>query len=137
MKISKSLTVSVAAALVMLALAVGLTQAQGPGPENEVRPQSEADVTSRVSNVIPIQGRLTDSSGNPLDGTYAITATLYDASSGGTLLCQDDDNVTVDNGLFNMKMDFCSASDIDGKQLYLGIQVESDPAQVPYTSNLR
>ena len=126
----------------LLALAVGLSQAQGPEPPDELA-APEAGAT--VSNVVPIQGRLTDSSGNPLDGNYTITATLYDASSGGTALCQDDDTVTVDNGLFNMNMNFCSASDIDGKQLYLGIQVGTDPEMtdrqaiypVPYAFSLR
>jgi hypothetical protein len=51
----------------------------------------------------------------------------------------------VDNGLFNMDLNGCSSSDVDGKQLYLGITVGSDPEMtprqpiypVPYARSLR
>jgi len=97
-----------------------------------------------VGAVIPIQGRLTDASGNPVpDGSYPITATLYNVS--GTALCSDGDNVTVSNGLFYMEIDFCTSAILNGQQLYLGIQVGSDaemtPRQaiypVPYAWSLR
>ncbi len=127
----------------LLALAVGLTQAQGP-EGGEVGAEGEVGAAA-VSSIVPIQGRLTDASGNPLDGSYSVRARIYDAITGGTTLCDDTDTVTVDNGLFNMNMNFCSASDIDGKQLYLGVKVGSDaemsPRQaiypVPYAWSLR
>jgi hypothetical protein len=128
----------------LLSLAVGLIQAQGPGPGND----ADGDETGAVGAVVPIQGRLTDASGNPLNGYYSVRARLYDASTGGTAFCSDTDTVLVDNGLFNMYLDgsdACSASDIDGKQLYLGIKVGSDPEMtprqgiypVPYARSLR
>ncbi len=86
---------------------------------------------AHVASVIPIQGKLTDDSGSPLNGTYIITARMYDSSFDGTVLCEDDDSVTVENGLFNMEMDFCTSSDIDGQRLYLGITVGSDPEMSP------
>ena len=83
-----------------------------------------------VGAVIPIQGRLTDASGNPVpDGSYPITATLYNVS--GTALCSDGDNVTVSNGLFYMEIDFCTSAILNGQQLYLGIQVGSDTEMTP------
>jgi hypothetical protein len=113
----------------LFALAVGVILAQGPEPEDDV---SAGDVEpAAVSSVVPIQGRLTDASGNPLDGNYSVTASIYDVFTGGTALCTDADTVTVDNGLFNMDMHGCTASDIDGEQLYLGIQVGSDPEMTP------
>ncbi len=84
-----------------------------------------------VSSIVPIQGRLTNTNGSPLNGTYSVTARLYDASTGGTVLCEDEDEVTATKGLFNMNMNFCSASDIDGERIYLGIQVGSDPEMSP------
>jgi len=111
----------------MLILAVGLTQAQELNPEDEATPEEEAG----VSSVVPIQGLLTDASGNPLNGTHLVTASIYNGVSGGTALCTDDDNVTVENGLFYMNMNFCNATDISGDQLYLGIQVGSDPEMTP------
>ena len=111
----------------VLILAVGLTQAQELNPEDETTPEEEAG----VSSIVPIQGRLTDASGNTLNGSHSVTARIYDVGSGGTALCDDTDAVTVENGLFNMDMHFCSPTDISGDQLYLGIQVGSDPEMTP------
>lgn len=116
----------------VLALIVGFTLAQGTEPEQEINePASIEDTTTEVDNVIPIQGQLTDANGNPLDGYHTITFTLYANSWDTTPLCQDDDSVNVNNGLFNAKMDWCTASDIDGKRLYLGIRVEGDEEMTP------
>jgi hypothetical protein len=114
----------------LLALAVGVIQAQGPGQDDDVG-VTQMEAGAAVSSVVPIQGRLTDAGGSPLNGSYSITASLYDTASGGTALCDDTDTVTVDNGLFTMNMNFCTPSDIDGKQVYLGIKVGSDPEMTP------
>lgn len=133
-------------AVVLLVLAAGLSLAQGPEPpEGAVGAEGEVGAEAALSAAIPIQGRLTDNGGNPLDGSYNLTFRLYDVSLGGTALCEDTDLVNVDNGLFDAKMDYCTASDIDGRQLYLGIEVGSDgemtPRQpiypVPYARSLR
>jgi len=132
----------VPALLLALALAGGMSQAQGPEPPDELTaPERGAAVYGRV----PIQGHLTDADGNPLDGSYSVTARIYDVDMGGAALCEDTDGVPVDNGLFNMNIDSCSAADIDGRQLYLGIEVAADgemtPRQaiypVPYAWSLR
>jgi len=119
------------AALVMLALAVGLTRAQEPELERDINEVSRPEAASAVASVIPIQGRLTDDSGNPIDGSRVITFSLYPASWATTPVCQDDDSVDIDNGLFSAEMDFCTSSDIDGKRLYMGIQVEGDAEMIP------
>ena len=114
----------------LLSLAVGMTQAQGQEPDGD----QSLEEASAVHAALPIQGQLTDDSGKPLDGNFSIKASIYDTSSGGTALCEDTDPITVDNGLFNMYLDGssgCTASDIDGKQLYLGITVNSDAEMVP------
>jgi hypothetical protein len=145
MNTRKWLTMSSIVVLLMLALAVGLTQAQGPEPpRGKVQPQSEAAATA-VEDRIPIQGRLTDNSGNPLSGTYDIRFCLYDAATGGTNLCQDTDPVEVHNGLFNAYVDHCTSGDINGRSLYLGIKVADDDEMtdrqpiypVPYAWSLR
>jgi len=118
-------------AVLLLALAAGLTQAQGPEPPGEgVQPQGGVGIQA-VDAVIPIQGRLTDASGNPLSGTYIITASIYNVSSGGTALCSDGDNVTVSNGLFYMDINNCTSAILNGQQLYLGIKVGSDAEMTP------
>jgi hypothetical protein len=115
----------------LLIVAVGLSQAQGPGPDSATEPQGALGPAAAVSDEIPIQGRLTDASGSPISGTRTITFTLYDSSVGGTAVCQDVDAVSVVNGLFSARMGYCTASDINGQQLYLGIQVGSDPEMTP------
>jgi len=129
----RRILISVLALGLLLALAVGLSQAQGPEPpEGDVRPQGETGVTADVSAVIPIQGRLTDANGNPLNGTYSIRFRLYDATSDGSVVCEDTNSVEVTNGLFNSEIGgSCDSSDIDGRQLYLGIKVGTDDEMVP------
>jgi hypothetical protein len=91
---------------------------------------SSAQAVSAHSDYIPLQGQLTDADSNLLNGTYDLTFRLYDVSSGGTALCEDTKNVTVRDGLFNsyIHADSCP---IDGRSLYLSIQVESDPEMTP------
>ena len=115
----------------LLTLAIGLSQAQGPGPDSATESQEPLGPAAAVSDEIPIQGRLTEANGNPISGTRTITFTLYDNSVGGLAMCRDVDTVTVNNGLFSARMGFCTASDINGRQLYLGIQVGSDPEMTP------
>ena len=115
----------------LLIVAVGLSQAQGPGPDSAAESQEPLGPAAAVSDEIPIQGRLTDASGSPISGTRTITFTLYDSSVGGTAVCQDVDAVSVVNGLFSARMGYCTASDINGQQLYLGIRVGSDPEMTP------
>jgi hypothetical protein len=131
--------------LATLALAAGLTRAQGPVPDAGSNEASGVEEAAGVDDAIPIQGRLTDANGNPIHGNRNITFRLYDQSVGGTVLCQDTDGVSVDNGLFSAYLDYCTSSDIDGKQVYLGIQVAGDAEMtprrpiyaVPYARSLR
>jgi hypothetical protein len=113
----------------ILSLAVGMAQAQKPGPD--ATPSAESELESELNDVVPIQGRLTDDSGNPLNGNYSVTFSIYDVSTGGTALCSDTDTVAVADGLFNAQMDFCTSDDIDGQQLWLGITVGSDAEMTP------
>ena len=135
-------------AVLLLALAAGLTRAQGPEPPGEgVQPEGEMGVQA-VGAAIPIQGRLTDASGNPLNGTYIINFYLYDDLTGGNLVCYDDvgNNVPVSNGLFAWEIwGNCGSEDLNGQQLWLGIKVGTDAEMtdrqpiypVPYAWSLR
>jgi hypothetical protein len=117
-------------AVACLLLLVGPLQAQGRDPEGE-SPGSIEEAAAAVSARIPLQGRLTDASGQPLDGSYSIRFRLYNASSGGVVLCEDTNTVSVEQGLFTTDIWGCSAYDVDGKAVYLGIRVESDPEMTP------
>jgi hypothetical protein len=53
--------------------------------------------------IINYQGKLTDSSGQDLNGTYDLTFSLYTASTGGTSVWSEaHSSVTVTNGFFNV-----------------------------------
>jgi len=75
-------------AVLLLALAMGPGQAQGPQPPGEgVQPQGEVGIAAAVYNRIPIQGRQTDASGNPPNGTFNnVPLGIYATESGGTAL---------------------------------------------------
>jgi hypothetical protein len=85
---------------------------------------------SSVTSGFNYQGRLTDSGGNPLSGTYDITFRLYDAASGGTALAEVLHSIMVNNGLFATTITF-DPTYFDGRALWLGIQVGYDPEMTP------
>ncbi|RZN35655.1 MAG: hypothetical protein EFT35_08365 [Methanophagales archaeon ANME-1-THS] len=92
----------------------------------------EFEAASAVTNKINYQGRLTDSGGNPLSGTYTMTFKLYETETGGTALATDTHSVTVTNGLFNTTISLgIGTSYFDGRALWLGITVEADPEMTP------
>ena len=142
--------IGVIAAIALLAFAfVGLPalavsdSGDGVGIEGNVGGR-EGEVTvaaSAVTNSINYQGRLTDSAGNPLTGTYSMTFKLYE---GGTALYTDTHTVEVTDGLFNTNINFDPIY-FDGRELWLGIAVGKDaemtPRQqlrpVPYALSLR
>jgi hypothetical protein len=82
---------------------------------------------STVTSFINYQGRLSDSAGNPLNGTYTVAFTLYDSASPLAVVL---DEVHCTNGLFNTQIPL-DASFFDGRALWLGIQVGSDPEMTP------
>lgn len=81
------------------------------------------------SSYIPIQGRLTNSSGVPLHGNHTLTFRLYD-SAADTLLCTITKSVSVDHGLFSTYFAGTSCN-IDGRELRLGIEVGDDGEMTP------
>jgi len=96
-------------------------------------PEGDASVAAALNDQIPIQGRLTDSSGVPLNGNYAVVFAVYDTPTGGAPRCQSlIATVAVDHGLFNHTIDLCDAANaIKGDQLYLGVKVGADPEMTP------
>ena len=137
------LTIGLLGVLILLAFAVGQGRAQEGRLAEEASLPGEVD--NAVANYIPVQGRLADAGGNPLDGDYSITFRLYAVPSGGTELCHDTNAVQVDKGLFNSEIWGNCQDQMTGQQLYLGIEVGTDgemtPRQpiyaVPYAWSLR
>ncbi|MCL4263910.1 MAG: hypothetical protein KJ069_11875 [Anaerolineae bacterium] len=127
MSTKKSWLMGLFVVVLLLSLSVIWVSAQGDRPP---RDPLIPDVPEVSSDYIPIQGRLTDENGTPLNGTYDVTFRLYDVSSGGTALCERVRSVTLTDGLFNTYFSGAGCS-IDGRQLYLGIEVEDDGEMVP------
>ena len=140
----KRVLISVLVLGLLLALGVGLTQAQEPDGEGEVGTEGEIGVTAITPGAISVQGRLTDSGGTPLDGTYDVTFRLYEQETGGSAICSDTRSVTVEEGLFSDYMDGCY-NDLYGQKVWLGVEVGSDGEMterqviypVPYALSLR
>jgi len=65
---------------------------------------SPANAPSPSATTVNYQGRLADSGGTPLDGTYGMTFALYDASTGGSLVWGPESHaaVPVSEGLFSV-----------------------------------
>ncbi|GIW12225.1 MAG: hypothetical protein KatS3mg061_3282 [Dehalococcoidia bacterium] len=91
------------------------------------------------------QGRLTNALGQPVpNGSYVLTFRLYEDATTPTALATTVQTPTVTNGLFVATLAGFS-SYADGRDLYLGVQVGSDPeltprqriTPVPYALSLR
>lgn len=106
-------------------------QSGGPNDDDDLVVNSPDAVAIIVNDVVQVQGRLTDAAGNPITSPVTVIATIYDASIGGTARCTDSDTVTPINGLFTFAMDFCTAADFNGDQLWLGLKVGADAEMTP------
>lgn len=93
-----------------------------------------------IPEYINYHGRLKDSAGNPLTGTYNFTFRLYDSSVGGNLVWgpETHNNVQVNNGYFNVRLGSIVPLNIDFKNPYwLSIEVNNDgemSPRIPLTS---
>lgn len=105
---------------------------------------SPTALEAAVASGISYQGRLTDSGGAPLNGDYTMRFIVYnDAAAGSALWDSGNLNITVENGLFNVKLGVDQA-DFDGRALWLSIIVDGQtlsPRQeilpAPYALSLR
>ncbi|MBI2870457.1 MAG: hypothetical protein HYY14_01975 [Candidatus Omnitrophica bacterium] len=65
-----------------------------------VTPLERAE-SAGVPDTLTYQGKLLDSSGNPVTATKSITFAFYTASSGGSALYSESKNISVTSGIFN------------------------------------
>lgn len=143
-RVWRKVWLSIGATMGLLALVWLVGTALAQGPEGEVTAEGDVSLAATVGDKINYQGRLTDTGGTPLDGTYPMRFQIYDSSAGPTLLWDSGIvSVDVDHGLFNVELDVDQA-DFDGQALWLRIYVDGDwliPRQelvpVPYALSLR
>ncbi len=85
---------------------------------------------------INYQGRLVDTTGNPLTGAQSIVFKLYSVPSGGTALWTETQSVTPDNGIFSVSLGGVTqlpASTFLADTLYLGVTIGADAEMSPRT----
>jgi hypothetical protein len=85
-----------------------------------------------VPDLIPVQGVLSDSAGDPVDGPTDVVFSLYAAEVGGTALWTDTcADLDVVEGFFTVYLGSDTALDfaslLSNPEIWLGVAVESDP----------
>jgi len=76
--------------------------------------------------VINYQGKLTDGTGTPLNGTYTMQFVLYDPLTGGTPVWSEEQSVAVTAGIYNVQLGSVSpfTEDLfDTEEVYLGVAI--------------
>ncbi len=87
-----------------------------------------------VPQSMPVQGVLSDSSGAPIDGNQTIQFRIYDAATGGAVVHDEQQTVSVVDGSFTAYLGDQVALDLSvfaGSDRWLGIKVGSDAEMTP------
>lgn len=82
---------------------------------------------AEIPKILNYQGRLTDASGNAINGTKAVTFRLYNVETGGTPLWSEDHTVVAQKGVFSVLLGSTSASPLNlafDEPYYIEIVVE-------------
>jgi hypothetical protein len=85
-------------------------------------------VALAVPALLPHQGRLTDTTGQPVTGTHTVTFALYDVPASGTPLWDESLLVAFEDGYFSVTLgtnplDPIEADDLDGAARYLSVSI--------------
>jgi hypothetical protein len=86
-----------------------------------------------VPDTVGFEGQLANSSGAPVEGTFGILFTLYNASTGGTEVWHETQNVDVVDGLYSVQLGTVTSfesDDFSGPR-WLGIKVGEDSEMTP------
>jgi hypothetical protein len=59
---------------------------------------------AEISKLLALQGRLSDSNGQALNGNFSLTFRIYNASTGGTKLWEETQALTLSAGVFNVQL---------------------------------
>jgi hypothetical protein len=79
-----------------------------------------------VPSLINYQGKLTDSGGNPLNGTFTMTFLLYQVSTGGSHIWSEPQTVMVTDGIYSVQLGTTNPLDVSyfsNDSLYLEVVV--------------
>lgn len=119
--------------VVLLSLAIYVTVQAGELRSPQAAPTISA---STVPELLNYQGYLTDSSGTPLDGSYQVTFSIYDAPSGGNQLWTETQAaVQVSNGRIAALLGGINPISpmlfVNYKDTFIGVKVGSDSEMTP------
>lgn len=84
-------------------------------------------VYADIPKTINYQGRITNSSGEPINGTKDVTFRIYDVVTGGTALWAEDHTVLASNGIFSVNLGSKVDSHLDlpfDKQYYVELVID-------------
>lgn len=88
-----------------------------------------------IPRLINYQGMLTDDAGNPINGSYDLTFSIYrDTTGGSTFWTETHTDVSVQDGLFNAILGSSSPipdSVFEWSVAYLGIKIGTEPELTP------
>ncbi|MFW6002303.1 MAG: hypothetical protein ACOCQD_03100, partial [archaeon] len=85
---------------------------------------------SNIPRTLNLHGKLTNSSGEILNGTHNMTFRIYDSDTEGELLYESNRTITADNeGVYNVVLEDVNVS-FENKT-YLGIKVGNDSEMTP------
>lgn len=108
---------------------LGQAQEENPPPE-EITEEGDISIQAAVQGFIPVQGRITDAAGNPLEGTHQIAVGIYEVPTGGSPRCSTSASINLTHGLFTLNV-LCPSSVFIGTELYAGVSVDSDAEMTP------
>jgi len=87
---------------------------------------------AEIPRLINYQAKLADSNGNPITGTKPITFKIYDSPTSNISLWGETQQVTFQNGVFNVLLGSEEDLELDfDKPYYLGIKVDEDAEMNP------
>lgn len=90
-------------------------------------------VGAAVPKLINFEGKLTDSSGDPITGTKSIQFKIYTVESGGVPVWNETQSVDLDSkGFYSVRLGSVQTLDVDfNADYWLGVTVESDSEMIP------
>ena len=90
------------------------------------------NLAGQIPKTLNIQGKLTDSSGTALTGNYNFSFKIYNVSSEGTALWEENQTLAVQDGIYDAVLGSSIALTLDfDRQYYLGVQIGTDDEMAP------
>ncbi len=92
-------------------------------------------IAANSTQIINYQGRLTDDTGTPIDGTSVdVVFSIYDGETASTPIWSEPQNITPSGGIYNIKLGEVNPipdSLFSASNRWLGVKVGTDPEMTP------